>query len=357
MTTEVTRGEAGVWTAEGNLAGDRAAKLARQREQQKADFARQQAEIKAANARRLGGMSSKFAARTEDTAAESEYKNKTYGLVTADEFKKIRLEKEKREAAAKAGAGKKKKTKKKKTKKKKRSTLSFADDVEEFDSAAAGAGAVAGAGAGAGAGGSEKAVKPPARKKIRKDPTVQTDFLPDREREAAELALREKLKKEWTEKQEEEKKQLLEITYSYWDGSGHRRDIEVPKGTTIGKFLEYVRQDLMNEFPELRSVSADNLLYIKEDLIIPQHFSFYDLILRKARGKSGPLFHFDVHDDVRMVMDTRVEKDESHPGKIVERRWYERNKHIFPASRWEVYDPNVVFDKYTIHGGEIQSKK
>ena len=68
----------------------------------------------------------------------------------------------------------------------------------------------------------------------------------------------------------------------------------------------------------------------------PQHHSFYDLILRKARGKSGPLFHFDVHDDVRMVHDARVEKDESHPGKIVERRWYERNKHIFPASRWEV---------------------
>lgn len=30
-----------------------------------------------------------------------------------------------------------------------------------------------------------------------------------------------------------------------------------------------------------------------------QHYSFYDLIVTKARGKSGPLFHFDVHDDVR----------------------------------------------------------
>ena len=34
--------------------------------------------------------------------------------------------------------------------------------------------------------------------------------------------------------------------------------------------------------------------YIKEDLIIPNHLSFYDLIVTKARGKSGPLFHFDV---------------------------------------------------------------
>ena len=45
-----------------------------------------------------------------------------------------------------------------------------------------------------------------------------------------------------------------------------------------------------------------------------QHISFYDLIVTKARGKSGPLFHFDVHDDIRLVNDVRVEKDESHPG-------------------------------------------
>ena len=40
---------------------------------------------------------------------------------------------------------------------------------------------------------------------------------------------------------------------------------------------------------------------------------------------------FDVHDDVRSMSDIRVEKDESHAGKVVERRWFERNKHIFPA--------------------------
>ena len=101
-------------------------------------------------------------------------------------------------------------------------------------------------------------------------------------------------------------------------------------------------------------MSSDGLLYIKEDLIIPHHFTFYDLIVTKARGKSGPLFHFDVHDDVRIgAIDSRVEKDESHPGKVVQRGWYERNKHIFPASRWEVYDPKVERKTYTIHGGEV----
>ncbi len=38
--------------------------------------------------------------------------------------------------------------------------------------------------------------------------------------------------------------------------------------------------------------------------------------MTKARGKSGPLFSFDVHDDVRMVGDATIEKDVSHAGKV-----------------------------------------
>ena len=117
-----------------------------------------------------------------------------------------------------------------------------------------------------------------------------------------------------------------------------------------------MRQDLVREFPQLRGVQASSLMYVKEDLIIPHTTSFYDLIASKARGKSGPLFHFDVHDDVRVVNDARVEKDESHPGKVVERRWFELNKHIFPASRWEVYDPALNREGigYTVHGREVR---
>ena len=43
---------------------------------------------------------------------------------------------------------------------------------------------------------------------------------------------------------------------------------------------------------------------------LPQHYSFYDFIINKARGKSGPLFSFDVHDDIRLVTDASIEKDE-----------------------------------------------
>lgn len=79
-----------------------------------------------------------------------------------------------------------------------------------------------------------------------------------------------------------------------------------------------------------------------------QHYTFYDFILNRTRGKSGPLFNFDVKDDVRLVYDASVETEEAHAGKVVERVWYERNKHIFPASRWEVFDPEKDYGKYTI---------
>jgi XAP5, circadian clock regulator len=37
---------------------------------------------------------------------------------------------------------------------------------------------------------------------------------------------------------------MLEITYSYWDGIGHRKVIQVRKGTTIGRYLELVKQQV-----------------------------------------------------------------------------------------------------------------
>ncbi|XP_019163386.1 PREDICTED: protein XAP5 CIRCADIAN TIMEKEEPER-like [Ipomoea nil] len=189
-----------------------------------------------------------------------------------------------------------------------------------------------------------------ARRKFGKDPTVETSFLPDSEREAEEQAERERLKKQWFREQQLIKNEPLQITYSYWDGTGHRRVIQVRKGDTMGEFLRAVQQQLAPEFREVRTTSVENLLYVKEDLIIPHQHTFYELIVNKARGKSGPLFHFDVHEDVRTTADATIEKDESHAGKVVERHWYEKNKHIFPAYRWEIYDPNKKFDRYTIHG-------
>ncbi|XP_045731980.1 protein FAM50A-like [Mirounga angustirostris] len=185
------------------------------------------------------------------------------------------------------------------------------------------------------------------KRKLGKNPNVDTSFLPDQDREEEENWLREELRQEWEAKQEKIKSEEIEITFSYWDGSGHRRTVKMKKGNTMQQFLQKVLEILRKDFSKLRSAGAEQLMYIKEDLIIPHHHSFYDFIVTKARGKSGPLFNFDVQDDVQLLSDATVEKDESHAGKVVLRSWYE-NKHIFPASCWEPYDPEKKWDKYTI---------
>lgn len=188
----------------------------------------------------------------------------------------------------------------------------------------------------------------PLKKKLRKNPDVDTSFLPDREREERENKMREELRQEWVAQQAALKDQEITITFSYWDGSGHRRSVTMKKGNSIYQFLQKCLEILRKEFNELKTVMADQLMYVKEDLILPHHYTFYDFIVTKARGKSGPLFQFDVHDDIRMISDATIEKEESHAGKVLLRSWYERNKHIFPASRWEPYDPTKTYDKYTI---------
>ncbi|XP_026333605.1 protein FAM50 homolog [Hyposmocoma kahamanoa] len=190
----------------------------------------------------------------------------------------------------------------------------------------------------------------PVLKKIKKNPEVDTSFLPDREREEADLKLREELRLEWVMTQASLKDEPITVTFSYWDGSGHRRNVTLKKGNSIYQFLQRCLDTLRPEFSELKTVSADQLMYVKEDLILPHHYTFYDFIVTKARGKSGPLFQFDATDDIRLVNDATQEKQDSHAGKVLLRSWYERNKHIFPASRWEPYDPTKTYSKYTIKG-------
>jgi protein FAM50 len=364
-----------IHTVEGNVAGSRAAQLERKRQQDLEAFEQRKRQIHDEGSGSLRPMAQKFAPAST-TKDEMHFRIQTVGLVSVADYSKAAAS-----AAAGSGAAANKKSsspndpdaaadpsdqppaseeerarqlkaEKKarkarlKEKKKMLSTLSFANnddevelppDEEEGDDPIRSHHPT-----GSGGGGNKRA-------RVQKDSTVDTSFLPDPERDERILREKRRLEDEWRARQEVVRQERLEITYSYWDGSGHRRLVTVRKGNTIGEFLELVRKDLCREFRELANVSSDALLYVKEDLIVPSDMTFYDLIVTKARGKSGPLFHFDVHDDVRTgAIDSRIEKDESHPGKVVERRWYERNKHIFPASRWEMYDPAADYGSYTI---------
>lgn len=126
-----------------------------------------------------------------------------------------------------------------------------------------------------------------SKKKLSKNPTVDTSFLPDRERDTEMEKRKQELTDEWLKQQEIIKNevsrslhaatsllttpilQMMEVVYSYWDGSGHRKAMQIKKGTTVGRFLELVKQQLSAEFPEVRGFGVDNMIYVKEDLIIP----------------------------------------------------------------------------------------
>lgn len=113
-------------------------------------------------------------------------------------------------------------------------------------------------------------------KKIRKNPDVDTSFLPDREREEHENTLREELRQQWVEQQATLKDQEITITFSFWDGSGHRRSVQMKKGHSIYQFLQV--------FPTLCSY----INYIAET----QNQSIYPLYKHKNVTHSIYYTHF-----------------------------------------------------------------
>ncbi|XP_074387113.1 protein FAM50A [Zonotrichia albicollis] len=317
----------------------RALQLMKKRERQREHMEQLRLRIQEENIMK-SNIDKKFSAHYD--AVEAELKSSTVGLVTLNDMKAKQeaLVKEREKQLAKREQSRELQLKLERQRERQRkqeaqrkiSSLSFSLGEEEEEDEE----------------GEEAPEEAPKKRKLGKNPDVDTSFLPDRDREEEENRLREELRQEWEAKQEKIKNEEIEITFSYWDGSGHRRTVKMKKGNTMQQFLQKALEILRKDFSELRSAGVEQLMYIKEDLIIPHHHSFYDFIVTKARGKSGPLFNFDVHEDVRLLSDATVEKDESHAGKVVLRSWYEKNKHIFPASRWEPFDPEKRWDKYTI---------
>jgi len=175
-----------------------------------------------------------------------------------------------------------------------------------------------------------------------KDPTVDTSFLPDRERAERERKALQELRRQWVSEQEKVKDEPLEVPFAMYDGGrATRRRVTVTKGTTIETFLEEVRKALIPEMKNLRNVSADQLMFVKEDMILPLEASFYDIIVTKAQGRSGPLFVFGDKVEIQVVDNVTV-ADHSHVGRVLERLWFERNRHIFPASCWKPLDMSPI---------------
>ncbi|KAG3283716.1 FAM50A-containing [Ictidomys tridecemlineatus] len=158
------------------------------------------------------------------------------------------------------------------------------------------------------------------RKKLGKNPDVDTGFLPDQDRK----------EQEWEAKQEKIKSEEIEITFNYWAGCGHQQTVKMKKGNTMKQFLQKALEILREDSSKLRSAGVEQ-------------FIFCDFIITKVSGKNWPLFNFDLHDDGWILSNAT-----SHAGKVVLRSCNEKNKHIFPAICWEPYDHEKKWDKYKI---------
>ncbi|PNF31339.1 FAM50-like protein [Cryptotermes secundus] len=230
---------------------------------------------------KISNIENKFAAHYD--AVEQQLKSSTIGLVTLDEMKakqeNIVKERERKLAQKQLEKEQEKqrqleaKQAEKNRQKQQIQALSFTlddeeveEEIETFNTIDTDA----------------ERCEPPVKKKIRKNPDVDTSFLPDREREDEENRLREEYRQEWADKQSSLKEEEIDITFSYWDGSGHRRTVRMKKGSSMYQFLQKCLELLRKEFSELKTVTADQLMYVKEDLILPHHNTFYDFIVSKV---------------------------------------------------------------------------
>ena len=167
----------------------------------------------------MDGAMKEFSKPTADAAAC--LAAATVGLVSKAEFTKRREELE--VAAVEQSEGEKKKKEKKNKKTKAPTTLSFGDEEEDDPSVA---------------------TSLPKKPKIGKNPSIDTSFLPDRERDEAEKRRREELAEEYRKQQDAIKAEVLEVTYSYHDPSGrdgmkgHRNSTCIAKGCTSVSSLQ-----------------------------------------------------------------------------------------------------------------------
>lgn len=289
----------------------------------------------------------KFVRQTDDRSVK--LARDTVGLVRLEQFQKIREDIEQNEDSIRAAE---REAEREKQRKAARARLSFAaafdGEDEELD--------------GEDVGGQQQQqqlqLQQPLAKKGRlgPDPKVKSYF------EAADLkaqtdafldASLQQRQAEEAARAERAKATPIRLTLSFYDGADHRFFVDFKRGDSIGELLQKCRL----EYGPLRGILLENLMFVKENLILPPELSVYDLERMGALkdGGRGPhhsnsLFSFSlqkkdqktVHEPGTQVIlsdEDMIETDASRNAKIFTKTWFERNKHLLPAKHWIPFDP------------------
>ncbi|KAI4134900.1 MAG: hypothetical protein LQ347_001136 [Umbilicaria vellea] len=209
-----------------------------------------------------------------------------------------------------------------------------------------------------------------------------------------EAQTREQLRKEFLILQEAVKGTEIVIPFVFYDGTNIPGGMcKVKKGDYIWVFLDRSRKvgaelgvgsagEKANR-REWARVGVDDLMLVRGEVIIPHHYEFYYFIVNKTLGSNNiPLFDYSAlptalsrsataspspvdlstYDPLSRPSQSQAKKsnsgqatpfdsrlegfpDDPNLTKVVDRRWYERNKHIFPASVWEEFDPTKDYSR------------
>ncbi|KAK4985718.1 hypothetical protein LTR66_008086 [Elasticomyces elasticus] len=219
-----------------------------------------------------------------------------------------------------------------------------------------------------------------------------------------EAQMREQLRKEYLLMQEDVRATDILIPFVFYDGTNvPGGSCRVKKGDNIWLFLDRARKigaelgvGAGNEGGTRGKggwarVGVDDLMMVRGDTIIPHHYEFYHFIKNHTHGFNGPLFPYSdkptagtpttpsasepstpsdvavsnplsVNSGLALNNGTKSRKDVKKSStipdselegygddptmtKLVDRRWYEKNKHIYPASVWADFDPAKDYSK------------
>lgn len=144
----------------------------------------------------------------------------------------------------------------------------------------------------------------------------------------------------------------VRLTLSFYDGADHRFFVDFKRGDPLSEVIKKCRL----EYGPLRGVLVENLMLVKENLILPVELSVFDFeemgaLKDGGRGPhhSTPLFSFTLQkrdqktqtepgSQVILSQEDMIETDASRNAKLFTKSWYERNKHLIPAKYWIPFD-------------------
>lgn len=215
-----------------------------------------------------------------------------------------------------------------------------------------------------------------------------------------EATEREALRREYLALQEAIKATEIAIPFVFYDGAHiPGGTVRLKKGDFVWVFLDrcrkvgVVRKNGQPGHPRRGWARAgvDDLMLVRDNVIIPhvscrvpalagyanlaQHYDFYYFVMNKNLGPGGcPLFDFSTEASARADAPPGVDNgssvtdglateasrtataslfpdistlegasDDPKMTKVVDRRWYAKNKHIYPASTWQEFDPERDF--------------